>query len=59
MAIGIDGLPLIAYYNRNTRLVSTVHCTDRDCTASDVVAHTSSGSAGEFLDLAIGPMVDL
>ena len=54
MAIGVDGLPLIAFYDRKTRVVNTVHCADRDCTASNIVAHTSAGNAGEFLDLAIG-----
>ena len=54
MATGTDGLPLIVYYDRNTRMVNTVHCTDRDCSTADITAHTSSGNAGEFLDLAIG-----
>ncbi len=53
-AIGIDGLLLIAYYDRSTRRVNTAHCRNRDCTLVDITTHTSSDGAGEFLDLAIG-----
>jgi hypothetical protein len=54
MKIGFDGLPLIAYYDRYTSTLSTVHCTVFDCSSSDTTSHTSSGKAGEYLDMAIG-----
>lgn len=54
MKIGTDGLPLIAYFDRFTRKLNTVHCTSFDCSSFDTTVHTSSGGAGEFLDMAIG-----
>jgi len=63
MVIGVDGLALAAYYNRNTRRLTTTHCTSSDCSTFNTYEHTSAGNAGEHLDLAIGldgrPMISM
>ncbi len=54
MEMGQDGLLFIVYYDRNVQRVNTVHCTAVDCSTFESTVHTSSGKAGEFLDMAIG-----
>ena len=54
MQIGVDGLPLIVYYDLNTRRLNSIHCSTSDCSASVKTEHTSAGKAGDYLDMAIG-----
>jgi hypothetical protein len=59
MQIGVYGLPLIVYYDLNTRRLNSIHCSTSNCSASVKTEHTSAGKAGDYLDMVLVPTVVL
>jgi len=55
IAIGLDGFPVISYYDQSNTNLKIVHCTDRPCTTHDApVTLDASASVGWDTSLAIG-----
>ncbi len=54
MAIGTDGLPVIAYYDANTTTLVITHCGDLICRATTSTRVVTSKSTGEYTAVAIG-----
>lgn len=55
LAIGVDGLPLISYWDGDDADLLVIHCGDATCSAGNqVTAVDSVGSVGDFSSLAIG-----
>ena len=54
MVIGVDGLPLIAFYNQGTADLQIAKCTTIDCESAIISTLDSAGDVGQFPSLAIG-----
>lgn len=54
MAIGADGLPLIAFYNQTTADLQIAKCTTIDCESATISTLDSAGDVGQFPSLGIG-----
>jgi hypothetical protein len=54
IAIGSDGLGLIAYYANTNSDLKIAHCSNVDCSSADIYTLDSLGSAGWYPSLAIG-----
>jgi len=54
IAIGADGLPMIAYFNAAASDLKTAHCADVKCSNSVVRTLDSAGLVGRYTSLAIG-----
>lgn len=55
MAIGIDGLPVIAYFDDSTKDLIYAKCIDSRCVTANVRKIDANGSVGKFLSVAIAP----
>jgi hypothetical protein len=55
LAIGSDGLGLIAYYDRTNGNLKAAHCSNTACTAATLSVLDSVGDVGSYTSLAIGP----
>jgi hypothetical protein len=54
VAIGGDGLPVIAYHDHSNSDIKVAHCRDADCTDASVVTLDAQGSVGWHIDVAVG-----
>lgn len=54
VAIGADGLPLIAFYNQTTADLQIAKCTTIDCESATISTLDSAGDVGQFPSLGIG-----
>ena len=54
IAIGADGLPLIAFYNQTTASLQIAKCTTIDCETAIISTLDSAGDVGQFPSLGIG-----
>lgn len=54
LAIGMDGFPIIAYFENVSDDLRVAHCHDRLCTSHTITTVDNSGSTGQFPSLAIG-----
>jgi hypothetical protein len=54
LALGADGLPLIAYAGSGPGQLKTAHCNDLDCASKTLATPNAAGSAGSYASLAIG-----
>ncbi|GIW08102.1 MAG: hypothetical protein KatS3mg060_2907 [Dehalococcoidia bacterium] len=56
IAIGVDGLALIAYYDRTNGDLKVAHCEDVACTTATITTiDGTSSNVGQFTSLTIGP----
>ena len=55
IAIGADGMGLIAYYQGATHDLKVAHCVDAACTAAIATTLDSDGFVGPAVSIAIGP----
>jgi hypothetical protein len=59
IAIGVDGLPLISYWDLPARGLRVAHCADIRCTSADSISTVDlggpNGTVGTYTSLAIGP----
>src|SRR5207245_4241142 len=53
IAIGIDGFPLIAFYDQTNHVLKAAHCVDIECTAATVSTVDSTGDVGQYVSLTI------
>jgi hypothetical protein len=56
IAIGTDGLPLIAFYNHTAGNLQMAKCTTIDCASASISTIDSVGDVGQSPSLAIGPL---
>ena len=54
MAIGVDGLPIIAYYDASNFALKAAHYEDLACTRATISTLDSVGDVGRYTDIAIG-----
>jgi hypothetical protein len=54
IAIGVDGNPVIAYYDAVNRDLKVAVCTNPTCTNSTIRAIDTTGDVGSFTSIAIG-----
>jgi hypothetical protein len=56
IAIGVDGLPIISYYQVDDTSLQVAHCNDLDCTSATISAVIGTGSSdkGKYSSIAIG-----
>jgi hypothetical protein len=56
IAIGVDGLPIISYYQVDDTSLQVAHCDDLACTSATISAVTGTGSSdkGTYSSIAIG-----
>jgi predicted regulator of Ras-like GTPase activity (Roadblock/LC7/MglB family) len=55
IAVGADGLPVIAYYDRSEDDLKVAHCGNVSCTAGNIITTVeSSGYSGFYPDIAVG-----
>ena len=52
--IGLDGLPLIAYYNASNGDLMVYHCDDMTCASGTKTTLDSGGIVGEYASVTIG-----
>jgi len=52
--IGLDGLPLISYFNDATNDLNVYHCDDLTCSSGTASAIDTGGSVGEYSSITIG-----
>jgi len=52
--IGLDGLPLISYYNATTQDLYVYHCDDLTCSSGTATAIDTTGSVGQYSSITIG-----
>lgn len=53
-AIGVDGLPLISYYDATSFNLKVAHCNDLACTTATISVLDSAGSTGTYTAITIG-----
>lgn len=54
IAVGADGLPIIAYYDKSSRTFRVAHCNDAACTSRNIYIGSSLGSNAGYPSAAIG-----
>jgi hypothetical protein len=56
IAIGVDGFPVISYFNGTTRSLKVAHCNDLACSISAdlTTVDSNSGSVGQYSSITIG-----
>src|SRR6266700_2675732 len=54
LAIGTDGLGVIAYYDATNADLKVAHCSNIDCTTASTTTIDSVGSVGAYTSLMIG-----
>jgi hypothetical protein len=54
LAIGVDGFPLISYYDGTNGDLKVAHCLDRACTTSEISVVDSTSTVGAYSSIAIG-----
>lgn len=56
IAIGADGLPIVAHYDANAADLRVTHCGNAACTSGNVttVADDSANAVGSYVDIGIG-----
>jgi hypothetical protein len=54
VAIGADGLGLIAYYDATNKDLKVAHCSDVVCSTATLSTLDSTGDVGQFASVAIG-----
>ncbi|MBI2450904.1 MAG: hypothetical protein HYV52_00995 [Parcubacteria group bacterium] len=54
IAIALDGLARISYYNNTNGDLKYVQCANDDCTTKNIATIDSSGDVGQFNSLALG-----
>ncbi|MBT8213220.1 MAG: right-handed parallel beta-helix repeat-containing protein, partial [Acidimicrobiia bacterium] len=54
MAIGADGLPIIAYYDVTNTALKVAHCDDTDCATATITTVDSTNDRGREPSIAIG-----
>ena len=54
MAIGLDGLPIIAYHEPSTLDLRVAHCRNVACTSAAIITADSTGNVGLFSAIGIG-----
>jgi len=52
--IGLDGLPVISYYNATNGDLNVYHCNDMTCSSGTKTTLDSTGIVGEFSSITIG-----
>ena len=52
--IGVDGLPIISYYDASNGDLKVAHCTDTACTTATTTTLDSTGGVGYFTSITIG-----
>jgi hypothetical protein len=55
IAIGSDGLGVVAYYESTNLDLRVAHCSNVACTASTTAAVDTAGDVGSYASIAIGP----
>ncbi|MGH9167937.1 MAG: hypothetical protein ACRD02_08950, partial [Acidimicrobiia bacterium] len=54
IAIGADGLPVIAYASNSDAELRVAHCSNPRCTSADLTTVDDDGAVGGYASLAIG-----
>ncbi len=54
VAIGTDGLGLIAYYDKGNGDLKVAHCENVSCTVTTIAMLDADGDVGDYVSLAIG-----
>jgi len=54
VTIGVDGLPVVSYYEGTTRSVNVAHCSNLECTSADISEVDASGFAASDTSITIG-----
>jgi hypothetical protein len=54
ITIGVDGLPVISYYDVTNKNLKVVHCGDAACSAGNTITVVDSGATGYSTSIAIG-----
>ena len=55
IAIGVDGLPVISYYDADNGDLKVAHCGDATCTTGNIITTLDSdGLVGKYTSIAIG-----
>ena len=54
IAIGVDGLPVISYYDDTNEDLKVAHCNNVACTSATTTTAHSNGSVGRFSSIGIG-----
>jgi len=54
VAIGVDGMPVISYFDQTNTNLKVAHCGDASCTTATLTTVDDSGSVGDYSSLAIG-----
>jgi hypothetical protein len=54
LAIGTDGLAVIAYYDETNGDLKVAHCTNTECTALTTLAVDTNGNTGDYPSMTIG-----
>jgi predicted regulator of Ras-like GTPase activity (Roadblock/LC7/MglB family) len=54
ITIGVDGLPIISYYDSTNGNLRVAHCQDVACSSSTNTVVSSSGDIGRFTSITVG-----
>lgn len=54
VAIGTDGLPVLAYFDSATAMLALSHCDDANCRSATTTRVAPSKTSGEYTSIAIG-----
>jgi hypothetical protein len=54
VTIGVDGLPLISYYDNTNDDLKVSHCSDVACTSATITTLDSAGEVGQHTSITIG-----
>jgi hypothetical protein len=54
IAIGVDGLPLISYWDKGNGDLKVIHCETLNCSQDSTFIVDSTGNVGKYSSLAIG-----
>ena len=55
IAIGIDGFPVISYYNEDAGNLRVAKCADHQCDSASINEPDASDNAGQYTSIAINP----
>jgi predicted regulator of Ras-like GTPase activity (Roadblock/LC7/MglB family) len=57
IVIGVDGLPIISYYNASNHTLKVAHCVDVACSSAATITtldNTASSNVGQYSSIAVG-----
>jgi hypothetical protein len=54
ITIGVDGLPIVSYYEGTARSINVAHCSNLECTSADIAVVDGSGFSASDTSITIG-----